>query len=144
MEYQGEEEVPPRKAAYLKFILEAGGRVRTTEIARNFGVSNPTGSKVIREMTEAGYLTHAPYTDAALTEKGERIAVFIQRRHRILTLLLSHYGFAPGEACSEAEQFEHHVSREAVNRICASLGHPVISVCGPIMHDGECCPETGG
>lgn len=136
-----EEEITPRKAEFLKYILEAGGSVTTTEIARNFGISPSTGSKAIREMAEAGLLAHTPYAGAALTEKGEEFAHFFQRRHRILTLLLSHYGFTQGEACAEVQKFEYYLSHEAVNRICASLGHPRMSVCGRIEHEEGCCLE---
>lgn len=139
MEFQGEEEVTPRKAEYLKYILESGGCVKTTDIARYFSISPSTGTKAIREMAEAGLLLHTPYAGASLTRKGEDMAHFIQRRHRILTLLFSHYGFTQGEACAEVKRFEHHVSREAVNRICASLGHPMMSVCGRIDHEEGCC-----
>ncbi len=142
MEFRGEDEVSPRKAEYLKYILESGGCVKTTDIAHHFGISPSTGTKAIREMAEAGLLHHTPYAGATLTEKGEYTAHFIQRRHRILTLLLSHYGFTPGEACSEVKRFEHHVSREAINRICASLGHPMMSVCGRIEHEEGCCRES--
>lgn len=142
MEFRGRDEVSPRKAEYLKYILESGGCVRTTDIAHNFGISPSTATKAIREMAEAGLLFHMLYAGATLTEKGEHMAQFIQRRHRILTLLFSHYGFTPGEACAEVKSFEHHVSREAVNRICASLGHPMMSVCGRIEHEEGCCSES--
>ncbi len=141
MEFRGEDEVSPRKAEYLKYILESGGSVKTTDMAHNFGISPSTGSKAIREMTEADLLFHTPYAGASLTEKGRKMAQFIQRRHRILTLLFSHYGFTSGEACAEVKRFEYHVSREAVNRICASLGHPMMSVCGRIEHEERCCLE---
>jgi Mn-dependent DtxR family transcriptional regulator len=137
-----EPEISPRKAEYLNYILEAGGVVKTTDLARNFSISSSTGSKAIRELAEAGFLIHAPYAEAILTEKGEKMAYFIQRRHRILTLLLSHYGFTRGEACAEVKNFENYVSRESVNRICASLGHPMMSVCGRIVHEEGCCLEV--
>ena len=134
-------EISPRKAEYLNYILEAGGCVKTTEIASYFHISPSTGSKAIRELAEMGLLTHVPYGEATLTEKGECLAYFIQRRHRILALLLSHYGFTQGEACTEAKHFEYYVSRESVNRICASLGHPMMSACGRIVHEKGCCME---
>jgi Mn-dependent DtxR family transcriptional regulator len=76
-----------------------------------------------------------------LTEEGTRYARFLLRRHRILGLLLSHYGFPPEDACREVSRFEDYVTRDAVDRICASMGHPVMGVCGEISHDSDCCPE---
>lgn len=134
-----EQEISPRKAEYIRYILEAGGSVKTTELARRFDVSTSTGSRVIRELAEAGLIMHTPYSRADLTPEGRNIALFIQRRHRILALLFSHYGFTPDEACDAVHTFESYVSRESVNRICASLGHPVMSVCGKIIHETGCC-----
>ncbi|MBR1369500.1 DNA-binding protein [Methanocalculus chunghsingensis] len=131
-------EITPGRAEYLKFILEAGGRVTTMDIARSFGVSPSTGTKVIKDLAEAGLLVHEPYSEAILTENGYKMAQFLERRHKILSLLFSHYGFTPGEACAEVKKFEYYVSREAINRICASCGHPTMSVCGRIDHDEIC------
>jgi Mn-dependent DtxR family transcriptional regulator len=76
-----------------------------------------------------------------LTDEGTRYARFLLRRHRILGLLLSHFGFTPDDACREVSRFEDYVSRGAVDRICASMGHPVMGICGEISHDSDCCPE---
>jgi Mn-dependent DtxR family transcriptional regulator len=63
------------------------------------------------------------------------------RRHRILVLILTHYGLSADMACEEASRFESFVSREATDRICRSLGHPMVGPCGNIPHDRGCCPN---
>ncbi len=128
-------EISPRKVDYLKIILEKRGTVKTTEISSSLQVDPSTTSKTLNELAEAGYLNHTPYRGVNLTELGQEYAEFLVRRHRILSLLLTHYGLSSGEACDEVSRFEAFVSRDAVNRICSSMGHPMFGVCGEINHE---------
>jgi len=136
-------ELPGRKAEYLKIIGIMGGCARTNEIARRVGVAPSTATKTLLALADEGYLEHTPYRGVSLTAQGARYARFLLRRHRLLSLALSQFGLTPAEACREANVLEGRVSKDLVDRICASLGHPVQSVCGPIEHDLACCPDTG-
>lgn len=133
-------ELSPRKVDYLKFILEKGNTVKTTEISSGLQVDPSTTTKTLNELANTGYLNHIPYRGVNLTEMGEAFAQFLVRRHRILSLLLTHYGLSSEEACSEVSRFEAFVSRDAVDKICSSMGHPMFGVCGKITH-GECLYE---
>ena len=133
-------ELSPRKVAYLKFIHENGRRISTKEIACFFKVEPSTVTKMVQELTQDGYLCHTPYHGVLLSEKGEQFATFLVRRHRILSLVLTHYGLSAEQACEETSRFESLVSKDAVDRICRSLGHPIVGVCGLIPHDISCCP----
>lgn len=128
-------ELSPRKVDYLKFILEKGGTVKTTEISSSLRVDPSTTTKTLNELAAAGYLDHVPYRGVDLTELGKAYAEFLTRRHRILSLLLTHYGLSSEEACDEVSRFEALVSKEAVDKICVSMGHPMIGVCGIISHE---------
>jgi Mn-dependent DtxR family transcriptional regulator len=128
-------ELSPRKVDYLKFILEKGGTVKTTEISSSLQVDPSTTSKTLNELAAAGYLNHVPYRGVDLTKLGEVFAEFLVRRHRILSLLLTHYGLSSEEACDEVSRFEAFVSKDAVDKICSSMGHPMLGVCGEISHD---------
>ncbi|AKB15768.1 iron (metal) dependent repressor, DtxR family [Methanosarcina thermophila] len=133
-------ELSPRKVDYLKFILEKGGTVKTTEISSGLQVDPSTTSKTLNELASAGYLNHVPYKGVDLTEMGKAYTQFLVRRHRILSLLLTHYGLSSKEACDEVSRFEAFVSRDAVNKICNSMGHPMFGVCGEISHE-KCLHE---
>lgn len=128
-------ELSPKKVVYLKFILEKGGTVKTTEISSSLRVDPSTTSKTLNELATAGYLNHIPYRGVDLTELGEAYAEFLVRRHRILSLLLTHYGLSSEEACDEVSRFESFVSRDALDKICSSMGHPMFGVCGEINHE---------
>ena len=128
-------ELSPRKTDYLKYLLEKGEMVRTTELSEKLNVDPSTTTKMLNDLSSAGYVDHIPYRGVRLTEKGERYAEFLVKRHRILSLMLSHYGISPEEACTEVSRFEGYVSKDVIDRICNSMGHPTMSGCGKIEHD---------
>ncbi|HOS82639.1 MAG TPA: metal-dependent transcriptional regulator [Methanolinea sp.] len=141
MEPDGDDGLSPRKVSYLKFLRERGNAARTGEIAERFSVDPSTVTRAVQELAAAGLVFHQPYGRVTLTEKGVARADFLVWRHRVLGLVLSHYGLAGEEACREAERFEAYVSAGAVRRICASLGHPTRGICGAICHDALCGAE---
>ncbi|MDV2481788.1 metal-dependent transcriptional regulator [Methanoculleus sp. Wushi-C6] len=136
-------ELSSKKAEYLKFIHMQGDVVKTTEIAVRFSVAPSTVTKALTEIAKAGYIEHTPYHGVRLTPAGTDYARFLLRRHRIVALVLSRYGLEPDEACREAERIEQCFSKDLTNRICSSLGHPMMSGCGEIEHDHCCCPSCG-
>ncbi len=137
------DELSPRKAEYLKYIYTQDGVVKTTDIAAHFSVAPSTVTKALLDIARAGYIEHSPYHGVRLTAHGTDYARFLFRRHRIVALVLSRHGLKPAEACMEAKKIEQCISRDITNRICTSLGHPVMSVCGEIEHDRGCCsPEN--
>jgi Mn-dependent DtxR family transcriptional regulator len=128
----------PRKVEYLKFISGSGARVRTTDIAREFGVDPSTITKTIAELCADGLVTHEPYRGISLSDTGRQYAEYLVKRHRILSLMLTHYGFSHEQACTEASRFESLVTKDAIDRICTAMGHPRRGVCGAITHDDGC------
>jgi Mn-dependent DtxR family transcriptional regulator len=132
----------PRKVEYLKYLHSKGGRVRTTDIARDFAVDPSTITKTITDLCAAGLVTHEPYHGISLSDAGRQYAEYLIKRHRILSLMLTHYGFSHEQACAEALRFESFVTKEAIDRICTAMGHPRIGVCGAITHEDGCL-ETG-
>ena len=132
-------ELSPKKSEYLKYIFEKGGIVRTMDISDNFHLDPSTITKAIQEMSSTGLIDYVPYRGISLTSKGTEHAEFLVRRHRVIELMLSHYGLSGHEACGEALKFEGYISRDVVNKICSSLGHPRVGICGKIMHNKSCC-----
>jgi len=131
-------DLPARKVEYLKYIYEHGGTAKTVDLASHFSVDASTISKTITDLKSRGFLSHAPYQRISLSRQGKQFAGFFIKRHRILSLMLTHYGFSQEEACKEASRFESYVSRNAVDRICRTMGHPQEAACGSITHDDGC------
>jgi Mn-dependent DtxR family transcriptional regulator len=135
-------ELSPGKASYVKYLSSQGGSGKISGIAGYFEVDPSTVTRTITDLTREGYVEHEPYGRVILTEFGRKYGAFLVRRHRILGLVLSHYGLSEEEACSEASRMECYLSREAVNKICRALGHPTRGFCGEICHDPLCLSGT--
>lgn len=132
-------ELSPRKSEYMKHLLDFDSFAKTSDLSGHFKVDPSTVTKTIDELAETGLIEHLPYHGFRLTKVGRSYAEFLVRRHRILGLMFSHYGLTPEEACREASKIEWYVSKETIDKICSSLGHPTMSFCGRIAHDTCCC-----
>jgi putative ABC transport system ATP-binding protein len=84
--------------------------------------------------------------EIAFTPKGEERARSVIRRHRLAerlfmdVLALRDEGSIEKNACT----FEHILSPEVTDRICAFLGHPRTCPHGSPIPPGGCCVEEGG
>ncbi len=133
----------PKKVEYLKYLRERDEPVKTGEISSKFGVDPSTVTKAMNELASAGLVSHVPYHGVRLTPQGADLAGFLTRRHRILGLVLTHYGLDPEEACEAVSRFESFVPKDVVDAICRSMGHPTTGVCGKIARDEDCCQVEG-
>jgi DtxR family transcriptional regulator, Mn-dependent transcriptional regulator len=131
-------ELSPRKVEYVKYIFEKEGAVRTNEIASRFNVDPSTITKTITELAESDLVTYTRYHGVSLSGPGRQYAKFLIKRHRILSLMLTHFGLSHEQACIEVSRFESLVSKDAIDRICKAMGHPNTGICGEITHDSGC------
>jgi len=113
---------------YLKviFLLAAEGDTATTSrIAERLGVAPPSVSAMVRRLAAGDLLERPDRRGAVLTAHGERHAVRIVRRHRLLeTYLAQALGVPWDEVHDEAEALEHALSERLEDRIDQALGHP--------------------
>jgi len=113
---------------YLKAIYHLssqGGFAATSDIAAMLEVAPPSVSGMVKRLSETGLIEHVPYRGVQLTSQGRRAALRMIRRHRILELYLTqHLGYDWGGVHVEAEQLEHAVSDELIDRMASALGQP--------------------
>jgi DtxR family Mn-dependent transcriptional regulator len=115
---------------YLKVIWSARewapeDPVSTKMLAERMGVSASTASEAIRRLADQGLVSHAPYRSIELTEEGERVALAMVRRHRLIeTFLVRDLGYGWEEAHPDAEILEHAASDQLIARIDEKLEHP--------------------
>ena len=114
---------------YLKVVWSAREwseqPVTTKMLATRLGVGASTVSETVRRLADAGLVTHQPYGAIELTADGERHALAVVRRHRLIeTFLVEVLGYGWDEVHDEAEVLEHAVSDLFVERVSAQLGHP--------------------
>lgn len=120
---------------YLKtiYLLRQGQGddtpVATSEIAERLGLTSATVTSMIQKLAqpELELLQYTPYQGVRLTPQGEKIALQVVRRHRLLELYLAErLGLSWDQVHEEAERLEHHISATLEERIAAALGNPAV------------------
>ena len=114
------------KAIYLLASRDGeNGAVGTGEVARALAVTPSSASCMFKVLAESGLVIHTPYEGGRLTPAGERLALTILRRHRLLESFLSRtLGMSWDEVGEEADRLEHAASDRLLERIDILLGHP--------------------
>ncbi len=98
--------------------------------------------KMIDYLIENGYIINNK-GEISFTEKGEKIAVNITRRHRLAERLLHDVlAIAKNEVEPSACAFEHILSPDVEESICILLGHPRECPHGMSIPEGECCKKS--
>ncbi|MDR3621807.1 MAG: metal-dependent transcriptional regulator [Paludisphaera borealis] len=105
----------------------AGTAVSTGQLAQALGVSPGTVTGMLKTLSEAALATYTPYEGARLSDAGNRLALMVIRRHRLLELFLARtLEMSWDEVHEEAEHMEHAVSERLIDRIEDFLGHPAV------------------
>jgi DtxR family Mn-dependent transcriptional regulator len=91
---------------YLKAIYslsEAGEAASTSAIAEALLIQPASVTGMVKRLAEEGLVEHVPYRGVRLTRGGEREALRVLRRHRILeTYLCERLAFAWDDVHAEA------------------------------------------
>lgn len=113
---------------YLKAIYNLahlGAPVTTGALAHELGVSSPSVSAMVKRLEDGELLARPDSRSLRLTDSGERAALRVVRRHRLLETFLARMLDVPwDEVHAEAELLEHALSERLEERIDAALGHP--------------------
>jgi DtxR family Mn-dependent transcriptional regulator len=116
---------------YLKAIyreqglLAVDGMVPTGCVASALGVTAGTATMMMHALAESGLVDYEPYSGVRLTVAGEKVAVTVVRRHRLVeAFLVQVVGMSWADVHAEAERLEHAVSDRLINRIDEMLGRP--------------------
>ncbi len=95
------------------------------QLADSVGVTPGTATTMVKRFADDGLMRYTPRRGARLTAKGEKVALGVLRRHRIVeTFLVQHLGLDWAEVHAEAEVLEHAISEKVLDRLDALLGHP--------------------
>jgi DtxR family Mn-dependent transcriptional regulator len=124
----------------------SAGAVGTGELAQALNVSPGTVTGMLKTLSEASLATYTPYEGARLTDSGQKLAMKVIRRHRLLERFLAETLTMPwDEVHEEAEHMEHAASERLIDRIDAFLGYPAVDPHGdPIPRADGSLAETEG
>lgn len=129
---------------YLKAIhaLAAAGAadapVSLGDLAQAVGVTPGTATTMVKKLAAAKLAKYERYGGVMLTSKGERAALAVLRRHRLIeTFLVRTLGMDWSEVHEEAEKLEHALSDRLLAKLDAFLGHPAVDPHGDPIPDEQ-------
>jgi DtxR family transcriptional regulator, Mn-dependent transcriptional regulator len=126
---------------YLKTIysLTSGqAAASTSAIAERLGIAAGSVTGMLKRLSEQALVEHVPYYGARLTQQGEREAVRLIRRHRVLELFMVQVlGYTWDRVHDEAESLEHAATDELIDRMARVLGEPLSDPHGAPIPAGE-------
>src|SRR6266849_4893083 len=117
---------------YLKAIYQGQVALPQAErlvpmgsVASALGVTPGTATTMVKALAESGLAEYEPYSGVRLSAAGQKLALLVLRRHRLVELfLVKVMGMSWAEVHDEAEQLEHVVSERLIERIDEMLGRP--------------------
>ncbi len=99
----------------------------TNALAERLQLTPGSVSAMLKKLADADLVEHVPYHGVRLTATGERVAMTVLRRHRLLELFLAEMLEVPWDRVhDEAEVLEHALSENLVELIARKLGDPTV------------------
>ena len=115
------------KTLYVERQRCGGELVALGKLATVMGVVPGTVTTMVRTLAEAGLVRYEPRVGVTLTSAGERLALHVLRRHRLVeAFLVEVLKFDWSEVHVEAEELEHAISDKLLEKMDAYLGHPAV------------------
>jgi DtxR family Mn-dependent transcriptional regulator len=114
---------------YLKAIFKiaenADGKVSTNSIAEKLNTKASSVTDMIKKLADKQLIAYEKYQGVKLTEKGEKIAIQIIRKHRLWEyFLVTTLNFKWDEVHEIAEELEHINSDALIDKLDSFLGFP--------------------
>lgn len=113
---------------YLKYIYHiqlSGRKVNTSTLAGMLNVSPASVSEMVSKLSKRGWIINNPYHGFELTKEGEKVALNLIRKHRLIEVFLQkNLKYTWDEVHTEAEMFEHACSDRFIDRLEEYLGFP--------------------
>lgn len=102
----------------IYLLSMSNAAVRVTDISNTLCISKPSANRAVNTLMLGGYVTHEPYGDVFLTEKGRNIAQDIYERHLLIKRFLTEVlGINEKDAQREAASIEHSLSQSTVDKL---------------------------
>src|SRR6185369_9623963 len=115
------------KALYAEQQHGGGELVAMGALAAAMNVAPGTATAMVKTLADAGLVDYEPRGGVRLSSKGEKLALHVLRRHRLVELFLVEVlGLDWSEVDQEAEELEHAISDKVLARIDQVLGHPQV------------------
>lgn len=113
------------KQIYLEQQAIGQAPVAMGRVAELLNVVPGTATTMMKSLQSNGLLSYEPRVGVRLTPEGDRLALLMLRRHRLIeAFLVEVLGYDWSEIHDDAEALEHSVSDKMLERIDSLLGYP--------------------
>ena len=92
--------------------------VRVSELSRQLHVKPPSATRMLSQLSRAGYVSAEKYGYARLTEKGRQAGNYLLYRHEVIHRFLRALNRTDNEL-EQVEKIEHFLNRETVENLAA-------------------------
>ena len=129
MDLNTDEKISVSTENFVKTIYRFGQGAkldtRPGTIARQLGITNAAATDMARKLALKKLIDYQKYKELKLTPNGERMALSVIRKHRLMeTFLHQVLGLTMHEIHREAELLEHFTSDFLAEKIAEFLGYP--------------------
>ncbi len=126
---------------YIKGIYhlqQQNGSANTNALAGHLQTKAASVTDMLKKLSAKKLLHYQPYKGFALTEKGNKAALIIVRRHRLWEFfLVEKLGFDWDKVHAIAEELEHVGGDELIERLGNYLGNPLTDPHGDPIPDSQ-------
>lgn len=134
--YIAQYEAPPQQAPKGR---AAPGSVSLGDLASRMSVVPGTATSMVKALSDANLVLYEPRRGVRLTPAGEKLALHVLRKHRIVELFLVQIlKLDWSEVHEEAEALEHAISDKVLDKLDELLGYPSADP------HGDPIPSTSG
>ena len=110
---------------YLEQLTSDSEMILMGRLATVMGVVPGTATSMVKALADAGLVEYQPRGGVRLTASGDKLALLMLRRHRLIELfLVKVLGLDWSTVHEEADALEHAISDQVLERIDELLGHP--------------------
>ena len=105
---------------YLEAVLilyQKRGSVRGVDIAVHLGVTKPSVSRAVKELSKFGHIIKNTDGTLSLTDSGLQIATQIYEKHQFFTRQLIEAGVPKDIAAQDACRLEHVISETSFQKL---------------------------
>lgn len=98
-------------------IVKKKGYARVKDVSKSLGVGFSAVSEMFGKLSEMGYINYEKHGGVTLTKKGEKLAIKLSKRHKVLKDFFIILGIDEKIADEDACEIEHVVRKETMDRL---------------------------
>lgn len=116
---KNEEKLSDAMEDYIEMIYRLyckNNSVRVNDISTNLNVQPPSTTRMLKKLSDLGYVNYEKYGLITLTKKGEDIGKYLLYRHEITYNFLKIIG-VKNNLLEQTEKIEHAINEETLIKI---------------------------